>query len=72
MDDVTENGLHLLPISFSHTSRQNKLPLHHRDPFDRILISQALEEEMHLITKDSVFDLYLQHQPMRWSGEKAI
>jgi PIN domain nuclease of toxin-antitoxin system len=41
IDDVIRNGFLLLPIEFQHTVRQYKLPFHHRDPFDRILVSQA-------------------------------
>lgn len=59
IEDVTENDMQILPINFAHTVIQNKLPLYHRDPFDRIIISQALVENMDLISKDSIFDNYL-------------
>ena len=59
IEDVTENDMELLPINFAHTVIQNKLPFHHRDPFDRIIISQAIAENMMLISKDSLFDPYL-------------
>jgi PIN domain nuclease of toxin-antitoxin system len=65
MDDVAANGIQVLPISFSHPVQQNKLPFLHRDPFVRILISQALVEEIHLISKDPIFDAYLLNQPIR-------
>ncbi|MEW6277265.1 MAG: type II toxin-antitoxin system VapC family toxin [Candidatus Eremiobacterota bacterium] len=41
-----------LPIARSHIFRVSELPLHHRDPFDRLLVAQAIEEEMVLATPD--------------------
>jgi PIN domain nuclease of toxin-antitoxin system len=58
IDDVTNNDMTILPINFHHTVIQNQLPFHHRDPFDRIILAQALAENMPLISKDSVFDSY--------------
>jgi PIN domain nuclease of toxin-antitoxin system len=58
IEDVTENDMEILPINFAHTVIQNKLPFHHRDPFDRIIVSQAIAENMNLISKDAVFDTY--------------
>ncbi len=43
----------------THTVIQNKLPFHHRDPFDRIIVSQAIAENMDIISKDAIFDIYL-------------
>ncbi len=62
IEDVTENDMEILPINFAHTVTQNQLPFHHRDPFDRIIVSQAIAESMHLISKDSIFDTYLTNQ----------
>jgi len=59
IDDVTGNGIEILPINFAHTVVQNKLPFHHRDPFDRIIIAQAIVENINLISKDEIFDVYL-------------
>ena len=59
IEDVTENDMEILPINFAHTVIQNKLPFHHRDPFDRIIISQAIAENMDIISKDVLFDAYL-------------
>lgn len=42
----------VLPIQVNHVLHLRKLPLHHKDPFDRILISQALIENLTLITSD--------------------
>ena len=58
MEDVIENDIEILPINFAHTVVQNKLPLHHRDPFDRMIASQAISENLDLISRDSVFDTY--------------
>ncbi len=51
-------GFELLPIEFDHTVQVSSLPLHHRDPFDRMLIAQALTENMTVVTKDPNFPLY--------------
>ena len=48
----------LLPIELAHLRRLRKLPFHHRDPFDRLLIAQALEEELTIVTRDRHVKLY--------------
>jgi PIN domain nuclease of toxin-antitoxin system len=55
---LRENGVSVLPLTFDHVRRLEELPLHHRDPFDRILIAQSLEENLPLITADSLFKNY--------------
>jgi PIN domain nuclease of toxin-antitoxin system len=52
------NGFQLLPIEFSHSAAVSTLPFHHRDPFDRLLIAQAITEGMALVSVDSAFDMY--------------
>jgi PIN domain nuclease of toxin-antitoxin system len=52
------NGFVLLPVKVEHTSIVTTLPFHHRDPFDRLLIAQAIEEQMTLVSVDEVFDEY--------------
>ncbi|HSK71797.1 MAG TPA: type II toxin-antitoxin system VapC family toxin [Pyrinomonadaceae bacterium] len=52
------NGFELLPIEIKHASAVISLPFYHRDPFDRILIAQAIEENMALVSIDTVFDKY--------------
>lgn len=47
-----------LAVNLEHSLAMLKLPLHHRDPFDRLLIAQALEEGMTLVSRDEVFGLY--------------
>ncbi len=58
MDDIYGNGIQLLPITFYHTLQQYKLPFHHRDPFDRMIVSQAIAEDMSIISADSQLDAY--------------
>lgn len=58
IEDVIENDMEILSINFAHTVIQNQLPFYHRDPFDRIIASQAIAENMNLISKDEIFDSY--------------
>ncbi len=55
---VAINGIEILPINLQHLIALTKLPLHHRDPFDRILIAQAITEDVPIISIDKKFDLY--------------
>jgi PIN domain nuclease of toxin-antitoxin system len=48
----------LLGIEFRHISGLLDLPLHHRDPFDRLLIAQAKAEKLTIVSSDAVFDRY--------------
>jgi PIN domain nuclease of toxin-antitoxin system len=57
-------GIILLPISFADTVRVMNLPLHHRDPFDRILIAQAINNSLTLVSCDAAFTAYLIQ--LRW------
>jgi PIN domain nuclease of toxin-antitoxin system len=47
-----------LPITVRHGQLAGQLPDHHRDPFDRMLIAQALEEKLVLISNERLFDAY--------------
>jgi PIN domain nuclease of toxin-antitoxin system len=47
-----------LAVSLQHSLALLELPLHHRDPFDRLLIAQAREEGLTLVTRDIVFGAY--------------
>ncbi|MEL6470517.1 MAG: type II toxin-antitoxin system VapC family toxin [Cyanobacteria bacterium J06623_4] len=51
-------SIEILPITFADTETYLSLPLHHRDPFDRILIAQAISRSLSIITADSAFDTY--------------
>ena len=51
-------GIGLMPLTIEHVERVRRLPLLHRDPFDRILIAQAAVSESTLVTKDGQFGDY--------------
>ncbi len=51
-------GITLLPISFADTVHLLKLPFHHRDPFDRMLVAQAITHSLSLVSRDAVLDAY--------------
>ena len=53
-----ENNIRLLSIQPHHIFPIENLPFHHRDPFDRLLLSQCLQEKMHLLSNDKEFDKY--------------
>ena len=55
---LEESNLKCLPISFEHTLAVSTLPLHHTDPFDRLLIVQSQVDELILISKDEHFKFY--------------
>ncbi len=52
------NRLQILPVSLSHIYMLENLPMLHRDPFDRLLICQAIEDGLILVSKDSLFSDY--------------
>jgi len=56
---VRPNGIELLNINLDHINVVASLPFHHRDPFDRLLIAQAMVEQIPILSADSVFDNYL-------------
>jgi PIN domain nuclease of toxin-antitoxin system len=56
--NMNENNIYLLPITLSDIEQLEKLPLHHKDPFDRIIISQATLGNFTIISIDSVFNNY--------------
>jgi PIN domain nuclease of toxin-antitoxin system len=55
---VAAGGFRILETSTSHVIRSGMLPLHHKDPFDRLLIAQALDLNIPILSRDDVFDLY--------------
>lgn len=55
---VIASGFEKLLISFSHAERAAALPLHHRDPFDRMLVAQAQGEGLTLVTRDRRLEPY--------------
>ncbi|MBE9199093.1 MULTISPECIES: type II toxin-antitoxin system VapC family toxin [unclassified Nodularia (in: cyanobacteria)] len=52
------NNFSLLDIKISHVAVISSLPLHHRDPFDRLLIAQSIVENIPLLSADQIFDAY--------------
>ena len=52
------NGFELLPISCAQLNQVVGLPFHHRDPFDRLLIAQAMADDMTIVTRDAEFSKY--------------
>lgn len=57
-DQMAMNALKGLPISPVHALRVSKLPNHHRDPFDRILVAQSQLEKIPLVTSDPLISRY--------------
>ena len=55
---LAENRITILPINLDHLLAFADLPMHHRDPFDRLLIAQALEEDLPIVTADPLFARY--------------
>ena len=55
---VEPAGFELLPITGEHAAEVARLPMHHRDPFDRMLIAQARVEGMRLLSNDDVLQVY--------------
>ncbi|MCX6538000.1 MAG: type II toxin-antitoxin system VapC family toxin [Acidobacteria bacterium] len=57
-EHLAANGFTALPIAINHVSRVAQLPYHHRDPFDRLIIAQALEDGLSVVSADKVFSKY--------------
>ncbi len=55
---IERGGFHPLAISVEHALAVRTLSRHHRDPFDRLLIAQAMAEDLRLVTADSAFAHY--------------
>ena len=58
------NRLQLLPFKPAHIYTLDQLPLHHKDPFDRLLLAQAVTESMPLLSRDPLFSAYV--VPVIW------
>jgi PIN domain nuclease of toxin-antitoxin system len=52
------NQFRLLDVSVSHVLRVSVLPLHHRDPFDRMIVAQSLTETLPVVSNDTALDAY--------------
>lgn len=58
LDEMKEQQMQMLPITLNHVRRVEFLEPHHGDPFDRLLIAQALEEKLPVVTVDAHFRDY--------------
>jgi PIN domain nuclease of toxin-antitoxin system len=56
--EITRNLFELLPITLEHATEVETLPYHHRDPFDRVIIAQAILEKLPIVSVDTAFDPY--------------
>jgi PIN domain nuclease of toxin-antitoxin system len=56
--ELLANDIHLLPLEARHIEPLTTLPLHHRDPFDRLIAATAQVEGLIVVSADSVFDAY--------------
>jgi len=56
--EIARNRFEVLPISVDHVTMVEGLVMHHRDPFDRLLVAQAMIEALPLVSADSVFEQY--------------
>jgi PIN domain nuclease of toxin-antitoxin system len=61
---LQQQAIGLLPINIHHLTQLEQLPFHHRDPFDRIMIAQALANGLTILTRDAHFSAY--EVPVRW------
>ena len=52
VEGMNQNGLLTLPVNLAHVLQLTQLPDHHRDPFDRMLVAQAMAEPLFLLTSD--------------------
>jgi PIN domain nuclease of toxin-antitoxin system len=57
-EQLAANGFRLLEIDLDDVARVANLPFHHRDPFDRLLVAQALRRDLRLVTADRAFAAY--------------
>jgi PIN domain nuclease of toxin-antitoxin system len=57
-DQVSKSGFDWLAVAHEHAWQVGELPAHHRDPFDRLLIAQAVVERLPVVTADARFDAY--------------
>lgn len=58
IQQLSVNDFTVLDIKFSHINVITTLPLHHRDPFDRMLIAQSIVENIPVLSADKIFDAY--------------
>ena len=57
-EEMRINAVQWLPVEMQHCDELTKLPFHHRDPFDRMLIAQAMAEDLQLLSRDGRLSAY--------------
>jgi PIN domain nuclease of toxin-antitoxin system len=57
-EGIEGNDISILPVEIKHASVLSKLPMHHKDPFDRMLIAQAIVEQIPIVSIDLALDAY--------------
>lgn len=57
-NQIRINSFQILPVSFDDTLAVSTLPFYHRDPFDRIIIAQSVNNNLQILTKDAAFESY--------------
>ena len=57
-NEVQDNQINLLPITFEASLTLSQLPFHHKDPFDRMIIAQSQSFNIPIIGKDEIFSKY--------------
>ncbi len=65
IEDVTENGIFILPVEMVHILKTQELEFHHKAPFDRLLFSQAITENMVLLSADEIADSYFANESVK-------
>lgn len=55
---INRNNIEILHIQLKHLQQLLILPMHHRDPFDRLILSQAITQDLVIVTKDGMFEKY--------------
>lgn len=63
-ESQSQNCISFLGVTPSHIFQVGVLPFHHKDPFDRLLIAQAMAEGLTILTRDKIFNLY--GVPLLW------
>ena len=57
-EHVLANGIEIISMNATHLDVMVDLPFHHRDPFDRLILAQAIQEQATIVSKDSKLKLY--------------
>jgi PIN domain nuclease of toxin-antitoxin system len=65
LNDLAADDIKIMSVNFQHTVMQKNLPLYHRDPFDRMIISQSIVENMDVIGRDDIFDKYFEGRQVK-------